>query len=97
MSVDDKPTKELATTAFACRAESLVLLGLTGVGKTHLAVALFAEALPCSISVYFTTLTKLIKELKAFKPLFFQLKALVAKEGASYTPAIRNLVNRESR
>jgi len=63
-SVDEKLVKELATMAFAYRAENVVLLGPPGVGKTHLAVGLSMEALSRGISVYFTTLTRMVEDLK---------------------------------
>lgn len=41
-----------------------MLLGPPGVGKTHLAVGLSMEALSRGISVYFTTLARMIEDLK---------------------------------
>jgi len=63
-SIDEKLVKELATMAFVHRAENAVLLGPPGVGKTHLAVDLSMEALSRGISVYFTTLARMIEDLK---------------------------------
>jgi len=51
---DEKLIKVLATTAFAHRAKNTIFLGPSGVGKTHLAVALAVEALSQGISVYFS-------------------------------------------
>jgi DNA replication protein DnaC len=62
--VDEKLVKELATMAFVHRAENAVLLGPPGVGKTHLAVGLSMEALSRGISVYFTTLMRMVEDLK---------------------------------
>lgn len=50
--------------AFVYRAENVVLLRPPGVGKTHLAVGLSMEALSCGISVYFTTLARMIEDLE---------------------------------
>jgi DNA replication protein DnaC len=63
-SIDEKLVKELAGMAFVYRAENVVLLGPPGVGKTHLAVGLSMEALSHGISVYFTTLARMIEDLK---------------------------------
>ena len=63
-SIDEKLIKELATMAFICRAENVIFLGPPGVGKTHLAIGLAIEALSQGISVYFSSLTRLIEDLK---------------------------------
>lgn len=63
-SIDEKLIKELATMAFVCRAENVIFLGPPGVGKTHLAIGLAIEALSQGISVYFSSLTRLIEDLK---------------------------------
>jgi DNA replication protein DnaC len=56
--------RELATMAFVYRAENVIFLGPPGVGKTHLAVGLAIEALSQGMSVYFTSLSRLIEDLK---------------------------------
>jgi len=63
-SIDEKLIKELATMVFVCRAENVIFLGPPGVGKTHLAIGLAIEALSKGISVYFSSLTRLIEDLK---------------------------------
>ena len=55
---------ELATLAFAARAENVILLGPPGVGKTHLAVGLSMKALKAGLTVYYTSLARLIEDLK---------------------------------
>ncbi|RKL62599.1 AAA family ATPase [Thermoanaerobacteraceae bacterium SP2] len=63
-SIDEKQIKELATMAFVHRTENVIFLGPPGVGKTHLAVAIAVETLSQGISVYFTSLSRLIEDLK---------------------------------
>jgi len=63
-SIDEKLIRELATMAFVYRAENVIFLGPPGVGKTHLAVGLAIEALSQGMSVYFTSLSRLVEDLK---------------------------------
>jgi len=63
-SIDEKLIKELATMAFICRAENVIFLGPPGVGKIHLAIGLDIAAMSQGISVYFSSLTRLIEDLK---------------------------------
>ena len=63
-SIDKRLVDELATTAFAQRAENIVLLGPPGVGKTHLAVGFAMKALDAGMSVNFTTLAHMITDLE---------------------------------
>lgn len=46
------------------QAYNICFLGPPGIGKTHLATALAVKALDMGYSVVFTTLDKLIKDLK---------------------------------
>ena len=62
--IDRRLIDELSTTAFAQRAENVVLLGPPGVGKTHLAVGLAMKALDAGLSVNFTTLAHMITDLE---------------------------------
>ncbi len=64
--IDSRQIKELATLAFAARNENIIFLGPPGVGKTHLAVALAVEALRGGLTVYFTSLSQFIDDLKRF-------------------------------
>lgn len=62
-SVNKKQISELASCAFVERAENVVLLGPPGVGKTHLAIALGAEAAKRRMQVKFTTAARLVASL----------------------------------
>lgn len=62
-SVNKKQVAELASCAFVERAENVVLLGPPGVGKTHLAIALGAEAAKRRMQVKFTTAARLVASL----------------------------------
>jgi DNA replication protein DnaC len=63
-SVDPAAIRELATMRFVHNAENLIILGPTGVGKTHLAIALGIEAARAGISVTFVTATHALAKLK---------------------------------
>jgi DNA replication protein DnaC len=62
-SVDKKVIRELSTQAFVDRAENVIILGPTGVGKTHLAIALGVKAVEVGHKVLFLTLESMITRL----------------------------------
>jgi DNA replication protein DnaC len=63
-SIDKRQIDELGTLSFTARCENLVFLGPPGVGKTHLAVGLAMKALKAGLTVYYTSLARLIEDLK---------------------------------
>lgn len=63
-SLNPKQLQELRTLTFVERGENLILLGLPGVGKTHLATAFAVEALHHGKTAYFITLAHLIEDLE---------------------------------
>lgn len=63
-SIDKRQIEELGTLAFVARTENVIFLGPPGVGKTHLAVGLALKALETGMVVYYTTLSRLIADLK---------------------------------
>ena len=63
-TIDKRQIRELAGLAFVQRGETLVFLGPTGVGKSHLAVALGIEAVKRRQATYFITLQKLVADLR---------------------------------
>jgi DNA replication protein DnaC len=62
-SIDAKLVRELATGRFIASAENVLLFGPTGVGKTHLAIALGRAAIETGHTVLFVTATALIASL----------------------------------
>ena len=62
-SVSENQIRELANLGFIERNENIVFVGNSGVGKTHLAVALGIEAAKHRNSVYFITCHNLMQKL----------------------------------
>lgn len=62
--IDQRQIKELANLSFVGRNENVIFLGPPGVGKTHLSVALGMEAIKAGKTVYFVSVTDLIRDLR---------------------------------
>lgn len=58
-----KQLQSLRSLSFIERNENIVLLGPSGVGKTHLAIAMGYEAVRAGIKVHFTTAADLLLQL----------------------------------
>jgi DNA replication protein DnaC len=63
-SVPERVIRELAGLAFVQTATNIVFLGPSGVGKTHLSLALSLKALEAGYSVRFTTLKDLAEGIE---------------------------------
>ena len=63
-SIDERQVKELAALAFVTEASNLLLLGLPGVGKTHLAVALALRSIENGYGAYFVKAYDLMEDLR---------------------------------
>ena len=66
-SVDRKQVRELAGLSFVERAENVVLLGPSGVGKTHVALSLAHRAVSAGHKVRFISAADLMLQLAAAK------------------------------
>ena len=71
----------MATCQFIQAKENVVLVGASGTGKTHLAIALGIKALAKEFTVYFSTVSDLLYNLH------------IAKADNSYIKKLKQLIN----
>jgi DNA replication protein DnaC len=64
-NVDRKVIHDLATLSFIDRTDNICFLDPPGVGKSHLAIGLALRALEEGYTAYFTTLDRLVADLKS--------------------------------
>jgi len=62
-SIDERQIRELRTLRFIHEASNVIFLGLSGVGKTHLSVALAEAAIQAGFGAYFMTAHELVHDL----------------------------------
>jgi DNA replication protein DnaC len=67
VGVNLRQIEELSILEFIKRKENIILLGHSGVGKTHLAIALAYKAVQSRIKVKFTTISDLILQMNNAK------------------------------
>jgi DNA replication protein DnaC len=62
-TIDERQIRELETLAFVHRQENAIFLGPPGVGKSHLGIGLCLEGIRKGMTVYFTSMDKLLADL----------------------------------
>lgn len=67
VGVNRKQIEELATLSFIKKNENIILLGQSGVGKTHLAIALAYKAVQSRFKVKFTSIADLLSNANRAK------------------------------
>ena len=81
IGVNSKQINELASLEFVKRAENIILLGQSGVGKTHLAIALAYKAVQNRYKVKFTTIADLLSN------------AVTAKRDKKYDSFLKSVIH----
>lgn len=81
VGVNSKQIDELASLQFIKRCENIILLGQSGVGKTHLAIALAYKAVQNRFKVKFTTTQELLTN------------AVAAKRDKKYDAFLKSVLN----
>ncbi len=67
VGVNRRQIEELSTLEFIKRKENIILLGQSGVGKTHLAIALAYQAVQKRMKARFITISDLILQMSNAK------------------------------
>ena len=67
VGVNRRQIEELSTLEFVKRKENIILLGQSGVGKTHLAIALAYQAVQQRIKARFVTVSDLVMQMSTAK------------------------------
>ncbi len=67
VGVNRRQIEELSTLEFVKRKENIILLGQSGVGKTHLAIALAYQAVQKRIKARFVTVSDLVMQMSNAK------------------------------
>ena len=80
-SIDEMLVNDLSTCQFIKNKENVILVGSSGTGKTHLAIALGLKALNKDYSVHFSTVSDLLHSL------------YVSKADNSYHKKLKQLLN----
>jgi len=63
LTADERQMRELTSMAFVTRPENLILLVPPGVGKNHLGIALPHEAIEKDLTVYFSSMNRVLADL----------------------------------
>ncbi len=67
-SIEKRRVKDLESTAFVARAESVLFLGPPGVGKTHIAVAIGTQAIMNGFAVYYRSIFDMAEDFSRELP-----------------------------